>query len=365
MLGNASGSRARPGTFPSTMTAMSEATLMPTSKARQVGTLGPLVFVPILKQARWGGTRLGSRLGKDVALGQTCAESWEVADLVDDSSVVVGGPQDGRTLHDLVRDHNGEILGRHGGCTRFPLLCKFLDAADRLSVQVHPDDAYAARHGFRYGGKSEAWVIIEAAPGSRIFAGLRPGVDRCALRQAIQSGSVAECLDSLEVHPGDCFNIPAGTVHAIGEGIVLAEIQQTSDITYRLFDWNRTDSSGQPRPLHVEESLACVNFSAAAVRPETPVQLPGAGSRVEQLLRTPHFEIRRHFGPGRSLVEDDDRFHILMVIDGAPSVTDGGAPLELSPGRTVLLPARRDPATLVLPSGSIVLESCLPDDGRR
>lgn len=344
---------------------MLEATLMPRSNAGQGGALGPLLFVPILKQARWGGTRLGSRLGKDVPLGQTCAESWEVADLDDDNSVVVCGSQYARTLHDLMCQHNGELLGRHGGRSRFPLLCKFLDASDRLSVQVHPDDDYAARHGFRYGGKSEAWVIIEAAPASRIYAGLRPGVDRDALLQAIQSGSVASCLNSLEAHPGDCFSIPAGTVHAIGEGIVLAEIQQTSDITFRLFDWDRTDATGRPRPLHIEESLACINFSAAAVSPERPVRLPGASGNTEQLLQTPHFEIRRHRGPGRCLHDDDDRFHIVMVLDGAPSLTFGDATLELSPGRTVLLPARRAPMTLYLPSGSVVLDSYLPDACRR
>lgn len=340
---------------------MPEVISMRKSEASPVGTLGLLLPAPILKQARWGGTRLSTRLGKEVASGQSCAESWEVADLVDESSVIVGGTKDQRTLHELVRHDNAALLGRHRGCTRFPLLCKFLDASDRLSVQVHPDDEYAARHGFPYGGKSEAWVILEADPGSRIYAGLRPGVDRDALLEAIQTGTIAECLASLEVHPGDCFNIPAGTVHAIGEGILLAEIQQPSDITFRLFDWNRTDSTGRPRPLHIAESLDCIDFAASVVRPTNPVRLHTAAGSVEQLLQTAYFEIRRHCGPGSSVFEEDDRFHVLMVIEGSPSVAVGAETLKLSAGRTVLLPARRTSTTLHLPAGAVVLDSFLPE----
>lgn len=327
------------------------------SEASPVETLGPLLLAPILKQARWGGARLETRFGKKLAAGQSCAESWEVTDFDDCSSSIVGGSQDRRTLHDLVRDCSSELLGRHNGCPRFPLLCKFLDAADRLSVQVHPDDEYAARHGLRYGGKSESWVILEADPGSRIYAGLRPGVDRNTLQEAIQSGTVAECLESLEVQSGDCFNIPAGTVHAIGEGILLAEIQQPSDVTFRLFDWNRTDADGRMRPLHIAESLDCIDFAAPVVRRAKPVRL---SETVEHLLRTPYFEIRRHRGPGSHLFEDDDRFHVLMVIAGAPSVTAGPETLELSAGRTVLLPARRPSTTLRLPPEAVVLDAFLP-----
>ncbi len=339
---------------------MPEVISMGKSEASPAGTLGPLLLAPILKQARWGGARLGTRLGKEIASGQSCAESWEAADLIDESSVIVGGSQDRRTLHDLLRHDTAALLGRHRGCSRFPLLCKFLDAADRLSVQVHPNDEYAARHGFSYGGKSEAWVILEADPGSQIYAGLRPGTDRDDLLNAIQAGTVADCLESQEVHPGDCFNIPAGTVHAIGEGILLAEIQQPSDITFRLFDWNRIDSTGRPRPLHISESLDCIDFAAPAVRPTNPVRLSSSAGSVEQLLQTPQFEIRRHCGPGCSVFDDDDRFHVLMVIEGSPSVTAGLESLELSAGRTVLLPARRTSTTLRLPPGAVVLDSFLP-----
>lgn len=340
---------------------MPEMNSMRKFEASPVETLGPLLLAPILKQARWGGTRLEAHFGKKLASGKACAESWEVADFDDCSSSVVGGSLDRRTLHELMRDHSSELLGRHNGCPRFPLLCKFLDAADRLSVQVHPDDEYAAHHGLRYGGKSEAWVILEADSGSRIYAGLRPGVNRDVLQEAVQLGSVAECLESLVVQSGDCFNIPAGTVHAIGEGILLAEIQQPSDVTFRLFDWNRTDADGCRRPLHVAESLDCIDFEAPVVRRAKPVRLSDASGIVEHLLRTPYFEIRRHRGPGSHVFEDDDRFHVLMVIDGLPSVTAGPETFELSAGRTVLLPAHRPRTTLRLPPGAVVLDSFLPE----
>lgn len=328
--------------------------------ADPVRELGPLMFAPILKPARWGGTRLGARLGKDVPAGQRTAESWEISDLIGDSSIVTDGPLDGKSLHQLVVEFNLALLGRHSGCTRFPLLCKFLDASDRLSVQVHPDDAYARRHGCRYSGKSEAWVIVDAAPHSRIYAGLRPGIDRAALVQSIQAGTVAECLESQTVRPGDCFSIPAGTVHAIGEGIVLAEIQQPSDLTFRLFDWNRTDSSGQPRQLHIAESLECIDFEAAAVRRAEPQRLLDSPHCVEVLLQTPQFEIRRHRGPSGGVFADDNRFRILMVVDGAPTVVCGGVSWRLAPGRTVLLPARRAPTELECPDDAVVLETFLP-----
>ena len=190
---------------------------------------------------------------------------------------MIAGPWAGRTLHELVRDHGAELLGTQAGLPQFPLLVKFLDANDRLSVQVHPNDQQAAAAIPGERGKTEAWVILEAEPEACVFAGLRPEVDRDALSRAIAEGTVEACLHRLRVRPGDCVFIPAGTVHALGEGVLLAEVQQSSDITYRLHDWNRLGPDGRPRPLHIEASLACTDFTRGPVGPQVPQPLPACG----------------------------------------------------------------------------------------
>ncbi|MBS0265706.1 MAG: class I mannose-6-phosphate isomerase, partial [Planctomycetes bacterium] len=218
--------------------------------------MGPLKFTPLLKRIRWGGRRLGELLGKALGNESDYAESWEICDHGVDQSRVASGPFAGLTLQELVQQQGHQLFGP--GCieTQFPLLIKFLDANDRLSVQVHPNDEQA--HAFLpwERGKTEAWVILSADPGSCVYAGLKSGVTRESLMQALQAGSVEECLHKLPVAPGDCIFVPAGTVHAIGEGIVLAEVQQSSNLTFRLFDWNRLGQDGRPRQLHIEESLA-------------------------------------------------------------------------------------------------------------
>jgi len=201
--------------------------------------LGPLKFTPILKRIRWGGRRLGDVLNKPIAAFSDYAESWEICDHGADQSVVENGPWRGKTLQQLVREHADELLGKHRNLSQFPLLLKFLDAHDRLSLQVHPNDAQARRFVPGECGKTEAWVILAADPGSCIYAGLKAGVDERALREALAQGTVEQRLHRLTVVAGDCLYIPAGTVHAIGEGILLAEVQQSSDLTFRLFDWNR------------------------------------------------------------------------------------------------------------------------------
>ncbi|MFM8890072.1 MAG: type I phosphomannose isomerase catalytic subunit, partial [Planctomycetia bacterium] len=214
----------------------------------------PLLLAPRYRRYLWGGRRFASVLGRPLPPGDDYAESWELVDHGDDQSVVAAGPLAGATLGDLVRTHGHELLGRHAPLSRFPLLFKFLDACRDLSVQVHPDDARAARLSPPDLGKTEAWYVIDAAPGSRIYAGLRPGTDRDALAAALRAGRCEEVLHSFEPRAGDCVFIPAGTVHAIGAGLVVAEIQESSDVTYRLFDWNRTGPDGRPRPLHLVEN---------------------------------------------------------------------------------------------------------------
>lgn len=190
-------------------------------------TMDILQFQPIIKQARWGGQRLGTLLNKSIGDATDYAESWEIADHGDDQSVVIGGEFDGWTLEQLVAEHSQAVIG-HADCEQFPLLIKFLDANDRLSLQVHPNDELAKQVDPNENGKTEAWVIAATEPGSLLFSGLKDGVDRAAFQAAIESGNFDDVLHTIEVSVGDCVFIPAGTVHAIGEGIVLAEVQQQS-----------------------------------------------------------------------------------------------------------------------------------------
>src|SRR3954465_8905730 len=192
-------------------------------------SLPPLRFAPLFKRYLWGGRRLASLLNKPIGEGDDCAESWEVADHGEDQTVVVGGPLAGMTLAEGLASYGQDLLGRHAPRSRFPLLFKFLDCRRVLSVQVHPGDAAAAKQGPPDLGKTEAWVILAAEPGSLVYAGLKRGFDRAALEREVNRGTTELCLHKFEPQVGDCIFIPAETVHALGAGLVVAEIQQASD----------------------------------------------------------------------------------------------------------------------------------------
>jgi mannose-6-phosphate isomerase len=318
--------------------------------------MDPLRFEPLLKQIRWGGTRLGTVLGKQLGSETDYAESWEIVDHGADQSIVVAGPLAGLTLLELLRQHNEAVLGRHSGREQFPLLIKFLDANDRLSVQVHPDDSQAIRFDPAENGKTEAWIIIDAEPGSRLYAGLKSGVAVDDLQSAIADGTVEHCLHSFEVSAGDCVFIPAGTVHAIAEGILLAEVQQSSDLTFRLYDWGRAGADGKPRELHIEQALMCTGFEVGPVHCQHPQTI----EHGQELVSCEYFTIRRYSGPGEVLLPDDNRFHILMGLSGAASLVAGSQVECLNFGQTLLLPAARESSTINLSAGNTVLDVFLP-----
>src|SRR5208283_4546370 len=242
------------------------------------------------------------------------AESWEVADHGTDQSVVDQGPLAGTTLGELVRQRGAELLGCHHPQPRFPLLVKFLDAAQSLSVQVHPNDEQAARLNPPDLGKTEAWYILSAEPGSLIYAGLRPGVDRQQLADAIRQGTCGNLLHQFEPQAGDCLFVPAGTVHALGAGLLVAEVQQSSDTTFRLFDWNRVGPDGKPRPLHVERGLAVVDFKRGPVDPVQPQ--PTDRPWVSRLVACEKFIMDRCDFDLPQAIGGDDRFHIVCVLQG-------------------------------------------------
>ncbi|MBM3290832.1 MAG: mannose-6-phosphate isomerase, partial [Candidatus Hydrogenedentes bacterium] len=214
----------------------------------------------------WGGQRLRTLYGKPIPPDKPIGEAWLISDHPSAVSVVADGPHAGRTLHDLIEEDAEALLGPgvkltpHG---RFPLLLKLLDSTDVLSVQVHPDDATAAALGEPDVGKTEMWHVLHADPGAELICGLRPGTTPDQMRAAIASGTLERHLVRFTVKPGDSVYVPAGTVHAIGKGIVLAEIQQNSDLTYRLYDWSRVDASGKARELHVEKGLRATRFFPA------------------------------------------------------------------------------------------------------
>lgn len=319
--------------------------------------LYPLTFQPVLKRYIWGGRRLGELLGKPIGEGSDYAESWEIADHPQGQSVVTNGPLAGTTLHNLVATRGDDLLGKHAPQYRFPLIFKLLDAQKDLSVQVHPNDAAAAQLTPPDLGKTEAWVILDAAPGSKIYAGLQKGTDLPGFSRAIREGQAADCLHSFEPKSGDCLFIPAGTVHALGAGLLVAEIQQASDTTYRLFDWNRLGPDGRPRALHIEQGLAATDFSAVNVSPRRPVQMPGEG--LERLVECENFILDRRTLTSPASFGGDQRFHILCVISGEARLLDSDE-LSLSTGKTVLLPASLPAATLQPAPSAVVLDMYPP-----
>jgi mannose-6-phosphate isomerase len=299
-------------------------------------------------------------LGKPLPGSEPYGEAWEVSDHASHSSRVAEGPLAGQTLGDLMRRWREPLLGaaakRHSA---FPLLVKLLDANDWLSVQVHPDDEAVRTLWPGEGGKTEAWFILDAQPGSRVYAGLKPGVDEQALRRALSAGTVADCLHSFEPRPGDCLFLRAGTVHAVGGGVLMAEVQQTSDATFRLFDWNRRDALGKPRTLHIEKALACIDWNQGPVE---PIRVPDYGNppagplRRQQLVSCPYFDLE-YFRAGEPFsAGGTGRMQVLMLLRGAAHF-DG---VELTAGQTWVLPANL-PAFDVKPCPGIAgLLSTLP-----
>jgi mannose-6-phosphate isomerase len=322
-----------------------------------MGVLPLLRFKPILREALWGGRRL-AELGKLLGGGERYSESWEIVDHGADQSVVASGPIAGATLHDLVANHGEALLGRHRGCRQFPLLMKFLDCQQTLSVQVHPDDAQAARLIPPDSGKTEAWVVVAAELGSRIYAGLKPGVDRAELERAVAQGECEKCLHEFEPKVGDCVFVEAGTVHALGAGLLIAEIQQASDTTFRLFDWNRVDRDGRPRPLHTRQSLDTIDYGRGPVNPIVP--RPAEKRHVDRLVVCDKFILDRWQFETTQPFDAEDRFHIVTVVEGEVIVVAAAIQTQLRRGDTALIPASAREVRLE-PHGSVeMLDMYLP-----
>jgi mannose-6-phosphate isomerase len=317
-----------------------------------------LRFKPILREYLWGGRRLGTDLGKPIGDGQHYAESWEVVDHGADQSTVADGPLAGKTLHQLVTQEGRAIFGRHYPREQFPLLLKFLDCHQTLSVQVHPNDEQAAKLNPPDLGKTEAWVVLAADPGSKIYAGLKPGVDRQTLERELKRGYCEACLHQFEPRVGDCVLIEAGTVHALGAGLLVAEIQQASDTTYRLFDWNRVDRDGKPRQLHIQQALDVIDYARGPVDPVTP--RPTSDPEIERLVQCDKFVLDRWRFPKLYMLPDDSQFHIFAVVEGGVSIDANSQNCNLRRGGTLLVPATTRGVRISPQDQAVLLDMYLP-----
>jgi len=308
--------------------------------------LYPLTFQPIFKERVWGGRNLERLYEKALPPEVPIGESWEITDRPEGVSVVAHGPLAGQTLRWLMEHHRRDILGAHAETSGpFPLLIKILDAQQTLSVQVHPPAAAAGQLGGE--PKTEMWFITDATPEAALFAGLKSGVTRTRFEEKIQDGTVADCLHKLPVQTGDAMFLPSGRLHAIGAGNVIFEIQQNSDTTYRVFDFNRVGLDGKPRELHVPQSLASIDFADFE-----PGLIASKYSRnptlaVRYLVDHPLFRV------DACRVKRGQRFHlrsealqIIGVVRGRLGLTHEGTPLALKAGDFVLLPACLDRVTV-------------------
>jgi mannose-6-phosphate isomerase len=319
--------------------------------------LYPLQFRPHFKQYLWGGRGLGEVLGKPIGDGPSYAESWEVVDHGEDQSVVLNGPLADLALHQLVVEYGEQLFGTSSPSSQFPLLLKFLDAQKNLSLQVHPNDAYGATMNPPDLGKTEAWVVMHAAPDSVIYAGLKRGFDRAAFARELSRGTGHLCAHQIRPQIGDCIFIPAGAVHAIGAGLLIAEIQQASNTTFRLYDWNRVGPDGQPRPLHLDRGLDVTDYDLGPIEPQQPQATERA--HVERLVECDKFVLDRWTvaaGSMDTIFPADDRFHIVTVLQGTAELNHPEIEAPLERGQTVLLPAVRESLALQLSGDAILLD---------
>ena len=315
----------------------------------------PIVFEPLFMERVWGGRRLEQLYHKKLPPGSRIGESWEIVDREEAQSVVHDGPLRGHTLHELWNERREEIFGpglANEGNGRFPLLVKMLDAQERLSLQVHPPAELAAT--LQGESKTEMWYLAHTEAGADVFAGFATATDRSHFEEALHEGRVADLVQRLPVEAGDAIFIPSGRIHAIGAGCLIVEIQQNSDTTYRVFDWNRPGLDGKPRTLHIDQSLQATDFGD--VRPSLQPAIHGASG---ELASCPHFKVEKWSldAPRPALDGTDGRFAVFACLEGKVEC----AGTSFGPGDFFLVPACLSGAQVVPEdSGTVVLRTSIP-----
>jgi mannose-6-phosphate isomerase len=302
--------------------------------------LYPLKFAPVYKQILWGGSNIKRYFGRNTPYDKV-AESWELCSRSDGMGIVDNGPLRGSSFESLIEEYKENLLGEksvaHYGNT-FPLLVKLIDANDRLSVQVHPDDAYARLEG-EANGKNEMWYIVDAKEDAKLIYGLKEGVTKQKFSDAVSAGKIAETLREVPVKAGDSLFIPAGTVHAILSGILIAEIQQNSNTTYRIYDWGRVDANGKGRELHISKALDVINFGAAQGSGIAGELSAHEGFDSRALLRSQYFNLDEITVKTNYHGQTDSSFLAVINLRGSGMLTYDDGEMAIGAGETVLLPA--------------------------
>lgn len=325
--------------------------------------LYPLKLYPVYKEPIWGGKKLREKFGKDIPSDNT-GESWEVACHENGTSTVANGELKGKSLKEIIDTYGVSLLGKRigeKGIEKFPLLVKILDASDKLSVQVHPEDQYAFRNENGELGKTEMWYVIDAEPGAQLIYGAKPGTTREQFKQAILDGTLEQHLNFVDVKPGDVFFIPATTLHAVGAGLLIAEIQQNSDTTYRVYDWNRVGNDGKPRQLHVDKALDVTDLSDVSGNEKVeglPVR-EGENTRT-YLVICPYFATEKIDIQQTSHEKTNgEKFDIIMVIEGKGTISYDGGEENFTAGDSFLIPACMGDYSIAGPCS--VIKSYVPD----
>src|ERR1700722_7517029 len=302
-------------------------------------TLYPFTFKPILKERVWGGRNLERLYHKPLPPEVPIGETWEISDRPGDVSVIANGPLAGKDLRWLMENYPAELLGPgHKKTEKFPLLIKILDAQEKLSLQAHPPPDKAAERGGE--PKTEFWYVADAEPGAELFVGLKKGTTRAEFERKIKDGTVADCVQQIPIKKGDAMFLPSGRVHALGGGNVIFEIQQNSDTTYRVFDWNRVGLDGKPRQLHIKESLASINFNDFEPRLIGSEYSRNNVLKVRYLVDDPLFRIDAcQVKRGQRFHLRSDGLQIIALLKGRLEISHGETRLLLNPGEFALLPA--------------------------
>jgi mannose-6-phosphate isomerase len=318
--------------------------------------LYPLKFNPILKDKIWGGSKLQKLFDKN-ADSDNLGESWELSGIKGDESMVTNGALSDKSLVDLIETYKSELLGKkvfekYG--SNFPLLFKLIDANDNLSIQVHPDDEMALKRHNSF-GKTEMWYVVDAEPEGGLIVGFKEDCTQEIYKKALSEGKVESLLQKVNVSKGDVFFIPAGLVHAIGKGVVVAEIQQSSDITYRIYDFERKDAEGNERELHVDQALDVINFKASK---NPKIDYKSTKNESIQLAQCNYFTTNK-LELSESLVinyADIDSFVVYMCLSGSFKVESTSAVLQVNAGDTVMIPANIDTIKLIPETEAELLE---------